>query len=195
MYAIQPTAELLVVGHTDATGSTGAIAVSLCNAPRPSWHICRTTSTPGTNTIRRRRTDVAFVLGSATLRKEGRKKLRALAANELAEFRDRSSRLCVYGFADRIDRRWFNKALSNTRADNTTQALKDCLGSDFVATVRDFVATVHAKGFGEEALRFLDYFLDFPDEAAQPEWRRSFAILNAHSMVSLDVRDLEDVKK
>ena len=132
-------------------------------------------------------TDVHFVLGSATVTEQGRKKLRAFAANELAELRDADSVLQISGFADRIDRRWYNKILSEMRAANTLTALKDCTGDGLKAEVELF-------GAGEDALALLNQHMDFPDDQAAPDWRRVFVTLNGLVTIVLKVRDLNPPK-
>jgi outer membrane protein OmpA-like peptidoglycan-associated protein len=128
---------------------------------------------------------VHFALSSATVGEDARQALRIFAACELAELRDPTSSLVIGGFADRLGPKWYNRELSLARAGNVEQALHDCMGDDFHAKVKTF-------GMGEELLEVLDEAFDFPNNAAQPEWRRSFVVLDAHAGISLRTRDLKD---
>ncbi|MBL4687581.1 MAG: hypothetical protein JKY37_23500 [Nannocystaceae bacterium] len=123
-----------------------------------------------------------FRLGSATIRDEGRHALRTLAALELHRFRRRRTQCNIEGFADRIGARWFNDALSYSRARHCEAALRDCLG-------REFRAHVSLHGSGERVLEALNELFDFPDDSASPEWRRVFVVLDGSVGVSLFVPD------
>lgn len=123
-----------------------------------------------------------FHLGSATVRDRARSLLRKMCANELAELRDADSLLRVWGYADRLGRRWYNKELSQSRAENALQAVKDCVGPKLSAKTETY-------GAGEDGLAVLNKFMDFPDNAATPEMRKVVIWLNASARVELKVRD------
>ena len=123
-----------------------------------------------------------FHLGSATVRKNARQLLRKMCANELAELRDPDSLLRVWGYADRLGRRWYNKELSESRAENTLQAIEDCVGPKVSARTETF-------GAGEGGLKLLNKFMNFPDNQATPEMRKVVIWLNSSASVELLVRD------
>ncbi len=123
-----------------------------------------------------------FYLGSATVRENARKLLRKMCANELAELREADSLLRIWGYADRLGRRWYNKELSESRASNTLQAIQDCVGPKVSAEVETY-------GAGEDGLELLNRFMSFPDNQPTPEMRKVVIWLNASARVELRVRD------
>ncbi len=123
-----------------------------------------------------------FYLGSATVRDNARKLLRKMCANELAELRDPDSLLRVWGYADRLGRRWYNQELSESRSENTLQAIKDCVGPKVSAKTETY-------GAGEDGLTLLNRFMSFPDNQPTPEMRKVVIWLNASASVELKVRD------
>ena len=118
--------------------------------------------------------DVHFDLGSATLTPKGRDIIGWMCAEERAAFGDARSTVRLIGSADRVDRRWFNEALTKMRADNTAQALNDALGPALQAEL-------DARGYGE-AIPFL---LGQADDLEEPGLRRVFVELDGHSLTTL----------
>lgn len=86
-----------------------------------------------------------FRLGDSFLTDEGREHVRRVAALELALFGSEYSVLKIDGHADRIDERERNIELSQFRARNTLQALRDVLGSQFRIREENIVI----RGLGE----------------------------------------------
>ena len=124
-----------------------------------------------------------FRLGSATVTDFGRQRLRMLAAHELAQLRQRSVKVTIDGFADRLGSTGYNDVLSGSRAENTKTALHDCLGGKPAAKIE-------TAGWGERHLALLNQWYDFPDNSPSPEWRRVFVTIHGVASVELRVRDL-----
>jgi outer membrane protein OmpA-like peptidoglycan-associated protein len=101
------------------------------------------------------RTAVHFPFGDAELTSDARQLCRVLAAQELAVFRSGHMRLLSEGHADSVDTVDYNKRLSETRAENTVQALEDILGDDFKARKVDALGLgeSEAQGAKEENLK------------------------------------------
>ena len=85
--------------------------------------------------------------------------------DQLAELRETDSYLRIFGYADRLGRRWFNEELSESRAANTLQAIKDCVGPKVSAEIETY-------GAGEDGLAVLNNFMNFPDDHPTPEMRK-----------------------
>ena len=117
---------------------------------------------------------IHFRRGDALLTKEGRQALRVVAAKELACFMSEGSCLVLDAHADRVDCAERNLELSDLRAKNVKQALKDILG-DQLKIPDDQIVT---RGHGER------YAADAGDKDGQdnPNWRRVDVILD-HRLV------------
>ena len=124
-----------------------------------------------------------FRLGSATVTEWGRQRLRMLAAHELVQLRQRSVKVTIDGFADRLGSTGYNDVLSDSRAENAKIALHDCLGGKPAAEIK-------TAGYGERHLALLDEWFHFPDNSPSPEWRRVFVTIHGAASVELRVRDL-----
>lgn len=123
---------------------------------------------------------VQFQLGSATVTKTGRDFLRLFAADELALLRDPLAHVRIDGFADRVGPRPYNLQLSEMRAKNIEQALRDILGDDLAARVE---TAAHGEAFLESMAQL------FPDETPDESWRRGFVTLNATLVASMGTSD------
>jgi hypothetical protein len=123
---------------------------------------------------------VQFQLGSATVTETGRDFLRLFAADELALLRDPLAHVRIDGFADRIGPRPYNLQLSEMRARNIEQALRDILHDDLAARVE-------TAGHGEAFLESMPHL--FPDETPDDSWRRGFVTLNATLVASMGTSD------
>ena len=120
---------------------------------------------------------VHFRLGDALLTDDGRQALRIMAAKELASLASPGSRLVVDGHADRLDCDARNVQLSELRAKNVVQALKDILGDQLQIPEERFVA----RGHGERRARAAGE----PDQRANRKWRRVDAIMNSRLIARL----------
>lgn len=127
-------------------------------------------------TERKAETQVHFKLGSALLTDEGRQLLRLLCANELAAFGSPGSQLTINSHADRIDTQERNLELSDMRAKNTRQAMRDILGNNLLPDAR-----VALRGLGEQgAIEAGDQ-----NHTANPARRKSEVVINSRLVLSL----------
>jgi outer membrane protein OmpA-like peptidoglycan-associated protein len=123
---------------------------------------------------------VHFCLDSAILSAEGRQAIRVMCANELPAFGSSGSHLTITGHTDRIAGPEYNRGLSELRAKNTLQAIKDALGSRFEIPE----ANIIASGKGEE----LATKEGRPDKEVNPRYRRVDIILNGRLVLTLSVQ-------
>ena len=119
-----------------------------------------------------------FVTGSPHLSEDARMALRIVCANELAMLRSDLTEVLVVGFADRVDRRWYNESLSKMRARNTMQAMFDVAGDDIRAALE-------IAWKGERAAEL--YGME--DETDSHEFRRVEVIIGGRLVASLRVLD------
>jgi outer membrane protein OmpA-like peptidoglycan-associated protein len=118
-----------------------------------------------------------FRLGSALLNPEAWQIIRVVSAKELTALMSSGTRLEIVGHADRRDTEERNVELTELRARNTLQAIRDILGKQF-GVQDEHIALV---GMGEkEAINAGDR-----DERANPEWRKVEVILNSRLVVTL----------
>jgi outer membrane protein OmpA-like peptidoglycan-associated protein len=92
--------------------------------------------------------EVHFPLGVAVLGAKARQRIRELCAAELPWFMFPGSTLLITGNCDRIDTEENNNELSQMRADNVKQAIKDVLGQRL--KIPDTKETIVAVGLGEQ---------------------------------------------
>lgn len=123
---------------------------------------------------------VHFCLDSAILSAEARRAVRVMCANELPALGSATSHLTVNGHTDRIQTVEYNRELSQLRADNTMQAIRDVLGGRF--GIPD--SNVHVAGLGEE-LATKD---GRPDGEIYPKYRRVDIILNGRLVLTLSAQ-------
>lgn len=139
--------------------------------------------TPGSHRVeqnyttqRKAETQVHFKFGSALLTDEGRQLLRLLCANELAAFSSPGSQLTINSHADRVDTEARNLELSDLRAKNTLQAMRDILGNSLLPDAR-----VALRGLGEQgAIEAGDR-----DHTSNPVRRKSEVVINSRLVLSL----------
>jgi outer membrane protein OmpA-like peptidoglycan-associated protein len=86
---------------------------------------------------------VHFGFDSALLKAEGRQSIRVLCANELVALLSPTSSLEIKGHTDSMGAADYNQRLSDFRAKNTLQAIRDVLGTKLRCSAT-------AKGYGEE---------------------------------------------
>jgi outer membrane protein OmpA-like peptidoglycan-associated protein len=115
--------------------------------------------------------DVHFCLDSALLTEDARQALRIMLATELPAFESKTSHVTVFGHTDRVASDAYNLRLSELRAKNVEQAIKDVLGTRLAAPI-------FAKGLGEVSAR-----LDPAD--IHPPSRRVDVLVNARLVLSL----------
>jgi outer membrane protein OmpA-like peptidoglycan-associated protein len=121
---------------------------------------------------------IHFPLGSALLTKDGRQALHVFCATELASLMSTGSRLVIDGHADRLDTKERNIELSELRAKNTFQAIKDILGDKFKIPEGNVII----RGLGEhDAEKAGD-----KDETPNPKWRKIEIVLNSRLLVALN---------
>ena len=120
------------------------------------------------------RSETHFILGSALLRNRGT--LRASAAVWLPWLESTESALKIVGRADTVDTPKRNVDLSEMRAKNVKQALKDILGDDLA--IPD--AKVETQGLGEVEASRHD-----PDETPDLKYRRVDVELNGRCVLTL----------
>jgi outer membrane protein OmpA-like peptidoglycan-associated protein len=120
---------------------------------------------------------VHFRLGDALLTEDGRQALRIMAAKELASFVSEGSRLVLNGHADRKDCDERNVQLSDLRAKNTKQALKDILGDQLKIPDERFLTIGHGERRAAQAGDL--------DNKENRNWRRVEALLNSRLVIRL----------
>lgn len=117
--------------------------------------------------------DVHFCLDSALLTEDARQALRIMCARELPGFMSRESRLTIHGHTDLSGPTAHNQTLSELRARNTLQAIKEILGEKRFALPSDRIIAI---GKGEKEARPPD---------VNPDHRRVDVILNARLVLTL----------
>jgi subtilisin family serine protease/outer membrane protein OmpA-like peptidoglycan-associated protein len=121
--------------------------------------------------------DVHFCVDGALLTEDARQALRIMCANELVALTSPTSRLTINGHTDRSDTSNRNLELSDMRAKNTYQAIKDILGTKLAIPL----SHTQVSGKGEtEAERD-----GRPDNERNPKYRRADVILNARLVLTL----------
>lgn len=120
-----------------------------------------------------------FPLDSATLTAEARQAIRVMCANELAAFGSSGSHLTITGHTDRIGGPTYNRKLSELRAKNALQAVKDVLGSRCEIPE----ANIIASGKGDELAT-----KEEPDTEVDPRYRRVDIILNGRLVLTLSAQ-------
>jgi outer membrane protein OmpA-like peptidoglycan-associated protein len=121
---------------------------------------------------------VHFRLGDALLTEQGRHALRVMAAKELAAFNSETSMLVIDGHSDRVDCDDRNLELSDLRAKNTLQALKDILADQLKIPDKRIIT----RGHGERMAKKIDRD---EDEVPNKKWRRVDVLLNARLVLRL----------
>lgn len=117
-----------------------------------------------------------FDFGCATLTKEGRELLRRFCAHELFFLYSPLSTLEIYGHTDSVDCERRNLELSEMRAKNVLQAIKDILGNKFAIPKNNIII----KGYGEQfAIKSIS------DNTKSQEWRKVEIKLNGVNSVRL----------
>jgi outer membrane protein OmpA-like peptidoglycan-associated protein len=129
--------------------------------------------------------DVHFCLNSALLTEDARQALRIMCANELSALMSPNSELRITGHADRsvpprmdeAKAKQYNQTLSELRAKNTKQAIKDILGGQLAISDNQIVP----KGEGD-ALAAKE---NRPPKEVNPNYRRVDIILNSRLVLTL----------
>lgn len=104
--------------------------------------------------------------------------VRMICANELALLRSAYTEVFLTGYADRVDRLWYNESLSKMRASNTLQAMFDVLGEDLCASTDvDWKGERAAKLYGVK------------DGTATQAYRRVNLVIGGRLVGSLRVFD------
>lgn len=122
--------------------------------------------------------DVHFCLGSAVLTEDARQALRIVCANELVAFSSPESTLRIIGHTDRVDKPDRNLTLSALRADNTLQAIRDILGTNFKIPDSN-IKEISGRGENEA---IADHR---PDNIPEPKYRRVDVYLDTRLIISL----------
>jgi outer membrane protein OmpA-like peptidoglycan-associated protein len=133
----------------------------------------------------KRQDDVHFCLDSALLTEDARQALRIMCANELSALMSPTSELRIIGHTDRsvpprMDEekaKQYNRTLSELRAKNTKQAIKDIL--DDKRAISD--GQIVTKGEGD-TLAVKD---NRPPKEVNPKYRRVDVILNSRLVLTL----------
>lgn len=134
--------------------------------------------------MRRLEHDAHFVTGSPLLTEDARMAVRMICANELALLRSAYTEVFLTGYADRVDRLWYNESLSKMRASNTLQAMFDVLGEDLCASTDvDWKGERAAKLYG------------LADGTATRAYRRVNIVIGGRLVGSLRVFDPPTSKK
>jgi outer membrane protein OmpA-like peptidoglycan-associated protein len=129
--------------------------------------------------------DVHFCLNSALLTEDARQALRVMCANELFALMSPNSELRITGHTDRsvpprmdeAKAKQYNQTLSELRAKNTKQAIKDILGGQLAISDGQIVP----KGEGD-ALAAKE---NRPFKEVNPNYRRVDIILNSRLVLTL----------
>ncbi len=132
--------------------------------------------------------DVHFCLDSALLTEPARQALRIVCANELPAFMSSTSSLTIEGHTDRSDpkrdrprkeaeREKYNNVLSELRAQNVLQAIKDILGARFAIPS----TKIRIVGRGESEAKKDGR----PDGEVNPHYRRVDVFLNTRLILRL----------
>jgi outer membrane protein OmpA-like peptidoglycan-associated protein len=130
---------------------------------------------------------VHFDFGSSLLTEEGRQAVRVACAKELAQLITPGGTLAVTGHADSVDTDERNEVLSEYRAKNTVQAIKDVLGP-LLAFKDDEIETAW---HGEKVARGTG---KLPDKVKAPEWRRVDVVLNNRLVLVLQAEGIDPAK-
>jgi len=102
-------------------------------------------------------TETHFGNDSAVLSDEAREAVRALCANEMVALMNPASKVVIVGHTDSTDTAERNLTLSKLRAGNTAQAVKDIMGTKFLATMEAYGhGEAEANKAGEQNYRNLD---------------------------------------
>jgi subtilisin family serine protease/outer membrane protein OmpA-like peptidoglycan-associated protein len=121
--------------------------------------------------------DVHFCLDSALLTEDARQALRIMCANEMYLWMSPTTNLTIYGHTDRSAGADYNLKLSDQRARNTLQAIRDILGDKFAIPETQ----IKLEGKGEtEAMKD-----GRPDKEFNPKYRRVDVILNTRLVITL----------
>lgn len=123
--------------------------------------------------------DVHFCSDGALLTEDARQAVRIMCANELAALTSPASRLTIYGHTDRCDTPEHNRDLSDMRAQNTYQAIKDILGIKLAIPSAHPYTDVSGKGETEAEHD------GCPDNEPDPKYRRTDIILNGRLVLTL----------
>ena len=130
------------------------------------------------------RDDVHFCLDSAHLTEDARHALRIMIGKELPAFLSSLSRIAITGHTDRSgppgrspdEKRQYNNELSELRARNTWQAIRDIVGDDLaILPDREHLLTI-GKGQNEA---------EKDANAINPERRRVDVVLNSRLVLTL----------
>jgi outer membrane protein OmpA-like peptidoglycan-associated protein len=122
-------------------------------------------------------TTTHFNVDDPSLTTEGRQLIRVMAATHRAAFSNSNSALSIDGYTSTTGSEARNLTLSNLRAQNTAQAIRDCLGPAFRIPSRN----VHVVGHGEEAARRAGVADNVEDLA----WRKVEVRLNGQVVLTL----------
>jgi len=121
--------------------------------------------------------DVHFCLDSALLTEDARQALRIMCANELPALMSPTSHLTIYAHTDRSVSKDYNLRLSDRRAKNTRQAVRDILGVKFGIPEKQIICEGKGEMEAEKDKR--------PDKEVNPKYRRVDIILNARLVLTL----------
>jgi len=121
---------------------------------------------------------IHFRLGSALLNPAAWQLLRVFCAKELTALRSAGSRLTIVGHADRRDTEQNNLELTDLRAKNTLQAIRDILGPDLFKIADEHIELI---GMGEQKAKEAGD----RDRHQNPKWRKVQVILNSRLVVTL----------
>jgi outer membrane protein OmpA-like peptidoglycan-associated protein len=121
--------------------------------------------------------DVYFDLGIALLRGLGRQSLREFCAKELAWLHHPGSRILIVGHADRLDTPERNIELSELRAKNALQALKDILGPKLALAPE----ALELRWLGEEVAKSAG----LPDGRPNPQWRKVDVYMDGRHVLAM----------
>jgi outer membrane protein OmpA-like peptidoglycan-associated protein len=118
-------------------------------------------------------TGTSFGVDDAELTPDGRQNMRRFCALNRAILESPRTQVKVLGYTSTTASKEHNQMLSDLRAANTVQAMRELLGGDLKARVS-------AKGLGEEPARKED-----PDEMENPKWRKVELLVNGRVTTTL----------
>lgn len=122
--------------------------------------------------------EIFFKFGSALLTPAAKRALRVMCAQELLAFSSKESLIIIASHADRVDSEERNKELTELRAKNTKQAIRDILGGA-LKTPDDRI----------EVLAFGESISTDEDGTKNPSQRKSDIVVNSRLVLTLFGRE------
>jgi outer membrane protein OmpA-like peptidoglycan-associated protein len=122
-------------------------------------------------------TEAFFEVNKASLTEAGRDAIRSLCARHRALLGQPGTTLAILGHTSSTGTEKHNEKLSQLRADNTLQAMRDALGTAFGLAEEN----ISAIGLGETMAREAG-----PDDTEDPSWRKVDVLINGKIELTLN---------